>query len=302
MPPLALCLRRTFIDVDDGACAPVGARPRAQSAPTQSRHRSPGLFEDERGYVAELSESLGKVWNVVDASPAHERPGEVLVSMGSFRLSDGRDQVGNAAVSAALLRLKTQRDPEEEMRQVTSDTTASQGHDSPARNGDSETTSAGRVEQLLENIGSVGHPFLCSRPCLYFASGACANGSGCSFCHLPHAKRNVHLDKKHREIMRGLGAARAKALVVPLLFELLLAIDQSAASERAFRDFAEACEVSILALPAHTSRSERALVRTLSSMSFKAVLSAFQRTVGEADDIVRAGGDDLLRKLRDALP
>lgn len=71
----------------------------------------------------------------------------------------------------------------------------------------------------LWNDGSMGHPDLCSRPCLYFASGKCAFGDRCEFCHLPHSKRPVHLSKKHREMMQEMEPASATALILPILEE-----------------------------------------------------------------------------------
>mmetsp|Transcript_58480 Transcript_58480/g.169683 ORF Transcript_58480/g.169683 Transcript_58480/m.169683 type:complete len:175 (+) Transcript_58480:93-617(+) len=38
------------------------------------------------------------------------------------------------------------------------------------------------------NGGSIGHPVICSRPCLYYTLGECANGDACAFCHMPHPK------------------------------------------------------------------------------------------------------------------
>ena len=32
--------------------------------------------------------------------------------------------------------------------------------------------------------GSVGHPELCRRPCIYFAAGQCRNSADCNFCRL----------------------------------------------------------------------------------------------------------------------
>ncbi|CAK0876420.1 unnamed protein product [Prorocentrum cordatum] len=47
------------------------------------------------------------------------------------------------------------------------------------------------------NPGSLGHPEMCVRPCLYF-SGRCASGDACKFCHCPHPTRPVHLGRSHR--------------------------------------------------------------------------------------------------------
>mmetsp|Transcript_101546 Transcript_101546/g.219241 ORF Transcript_101546/g.219241 Transcript_101546/m.219241 type:complete len:591 (-) Transcript_101546:134-1906(-) len=67
------------------------------------------------------------------------------------------------------------------------------------------------------NPGSVGHPELCTRPCLYFAGGGCANGITCEFCHLPHSKRPAHLDKRNRGLLKEMPQAECVALVLPIL-------------------------------------------------------------------------------------
>jgi len=68
-----------------------------------------------------------------------------------------------------------------------------------------------------ENPGSVGHPNLCPRACLYFAAGNCANGKGCGFCHMPHPKRPVRLDKRHREALRRIPFSELIEMMLPLL-------------------------------------------------------------------------------------
>mmetsp|Transcript_10411 Transcript_10411/g.18982 ORF Transcript_10411/g.18982 Transcript_10411/m.18982 type:complete len:251 (-) Transcript_10411:153-905(-) len=81
---------------------------------------------------------------------------------------------------------------------------------------------AEKCEQLtqassLPNPGSIGHPELCRRPCIYFAEGKCVNGDKCGYCHCPHGQRPAHLDRRHRELLRCLSSAERLSLVVPLL-------------------------------------------------------------------------------------
>lgn len=73
--------------------------------------------------------------------------------------------------------------------------------------------------------GSAGHPYVCSRPCLYFAAGACEGGSACGFCHLLHLKRRVNVSRKSKDALEAMPAATALALVMPLLRKKVLAID-----------------------------------------------------------------------------
>jgi len=67
------------------------------------------------------------------------------------------------------------------------------------------------------NRGSVGHPHLCSRACIYFANDGCKNGQNCKFCHMPHPSRSIRLDKKNRTNFRSKPFGEVVALVVPIL-------------------------------------------------------------------------------------
>lgn len=69
----------------------------------------------------------------------------------------------------------------------------------------------------LPNPGSIGHPEYCPRACLFFPLGKCSNGNQCAFCHLPHAKRPTHLDKRHREMLKLMSFSECAALVVPIM-------------------------------------------------------------------------------------
>merc|ERR1712012_1235408 len=77
----------------------------------------------------------------------------------------------------------------------------------------------GNMMQLSSciNPGSLGHPELCPRPCLYFPVGQCANGAECDFCHRPHSKRPAHLDKRHRETLRAMTSAEVLSVMHPIL-------------------------------------------------------------------------------------
>eukprot|EP00928_Gymnodinium_smaydae_P089222 TRINITY_DN73210_c0_g1_i1.p1 TRINITY_DN73210_c0_g1~~TRINITY_DN73210_c0_g1_i1.p1 ORF type:complete len:468 (-),score=69.08 TRINITY_DN73210_c0_g1_i1:562-1914(-) len=64
--------------------------------------------------------------------------------------------------------------------------------------------------------GSVGHPEMCSRPCVFAAVGQCENGFSCPFCHLPHVKA-VHLDKKRRDALKRMTYEERVATILPLV-------------------------------------------------------------------------------------
>ena len=41
----------------------------------------------------------------------------------------------------------------------------------------------------MANRGSMGHPSLCQRPCVYLMNGSpCRDGDDCGFCHMPHQR------------------------------------------------------------------------------------------------------------------
>lgn len=77
----------------------------------------------------------------------------------------------------------------------------------------------------VTNPGSVGHPELCSRACLYFPLGKCSNGVNCQFCHAPHSKRATHLDKRHREMLRAMDFHDRFLLLHPILKSRFLALE-----------------------------------------------------------------------------
>eukprot|EP00928_Gymnodinium_smaydae_P068579 TRINITY_DN5176_c0_g1_i1.p1 TRINITY_DN5176_c0_g1~~TRINITY_DN5176_c0_g1_i1.p1 ORF type:complete len:491 (+),score=73.94 TRINITY_DN5176_c0_g1_i1:124-1596(+) len=65
--------------------------------------------------------------------------------------------------------------------------------------------------------GSVGHPEMCSRPCVRAAAGQCELGFSCAFCHMPHEKSAAHLDKKRRTALKNMTYEERVATVLPLI-------------------------------------------------------------------------------------
>mmetsp|Transcript_116668 Transcript_116668/g.330006 ORF Transcript_116668/g.330006 Transcript_116668/m.330006 type:complete len:480 (-) Transcript_116668:182-1621(-) len=68
------------------------------------------------------------------------------------------------------------------------------------------------------NSGSIGHPELCMNPCVFFAGGHCFNVD-CGFCHLPHVKRSMHLDKRNRTILKEMCYAELADMLLPILWQ-----------------------------------------------------------------------------------
>eukprot|EP00928_Gymnodinium_smaydae_P095165 TRINITY_DN8138_c0_g3_i2.p1 TRINITY_DN8138_c0_g3~~TRINITY_DN8138_c0_g3_i2.p1 ORF type:complete len:507 (+),score=88.26 TRINITY_DN8138_c0_g3_i2:112-1521(+) len=67
------------------------------------------------------------------------------------------------------------------------------------------------------SCGSLGHPEMCSRPCIFFASRTCANGDSCGYCHLPHDVRTANLDKKGREQINGMTLEQRAVTLLPIV-------------------------------------------------------------------------------------
>lgn len=72
--------------------------------------------------------------------------------------------------------------------------------------------------EIGKNPGSMGHPELCNRACLYFASGACANKHTCGYCHLSHL-RKPHFDKRARTQLAKMSSAEVISAMLPALKE-----------------------------------------------------------------------------------
>eukprot|EP00445_Apocalathium_hangoei_P067608 CAMPEP_0204141114 /NCGR_PEP_ID=MMETSP0361-20130328/19318_1 /ASSEMBLY_ACC=CAM_ASM_000343 /TAXON_ID=268821 /ORGANISM="Scrippsiella Hangoei, Strain SHTV-5" /LENGTH=383 /DNA_ID=CAMNT_0051094933 /DNA_START=130 /DNA_END=1281 /DNA_ORIENTATION=+ len=147
--------------------------------------------------------------------------------------------------------------------------------------------------------GSVGHPELCSKPCLYFAMGACDNGESCEFCHMAHPKRPAHLDKRHREMLRNMDPREWAALVLPILQSKISALDDSLEAQAMFADISSGFGIPIGAMSSSTpQRSQRMLILTLRSMSLKSLLAAAQRGLSQCSQGVDEVVDVLLQHLR----
>mmetsp|Transcript_106105 Transcript_106105/g.338780 ORF Transcript_106105/g.338780 Transcript_106105/m.338780 type:complete len:273 (-) Transcript_106105:14-832(-) len=147
--------------------------------------------------------------------------------------------------------------------------------------------------------GSVGHPELCSRPCLYFVMGSCEKAESCEYCHMAHSKRPVHLDKRHREMLRSMPPLEWAALVLPILQSKVEAVDDSLVTRAMLGDIAAHCGIPVGSVSScMPQRSQRMLILTLRSMSLKAVLAAVQHGFSQHGHQVEEAVDALLLHLR----
>lgn len=86
------------------------------------------------------------------------------------------------------------------------------------------TAPTANAAQELASRGSLGHPDVCRRPCVYFKSGSCEHGSSCGFCHMEHTLRLPKLDKKQRELIKSFN--KTEVLSIMLRYLRLVAAKQ----------------------------------------------------------------------------
>jgi len=159
------------------------------------------------------------------------------------------------------------------------------------------------IPEAEANPGSTGHPELCPRPCLYFPSGQCVNGTRCSFCHLPHPKRPAHLDKRHRAMLKEMPLSDCIALALPILKEKVqtISFNSDEAAEVVARQLDELGSSMSLPVPQlprpRRSRETSALRTALKAMSLRSVLTTLHRAALPQSSPERAAIDALLEKL-----
>ncbi|CAK8992899.1 unnamed protein product [Durusdinium trenchii] len=71
------------------------------------------------------------------------------------------------------------------------------------------------MSSAVWSLGSMGHPELCSRPCIHFMARNCEKGESCNFCHIQHPEKPVKLDKKQRTVIRALSARQLAGIILP---------------------------------------------------------------------------------------
>ena len=110
---------------------------------------------------------------------------------------------------------------------------------------------------LLPSQGSLGHPEVCRRPCIYFIAGHCENGNACAYCHMEHTEKTPKLDKRQRTIIQALSR--------PQLLGLVLHFCRSKAEQAGFLE--EAAE--ILGMLAQESAGARPLSQMVSDRDLR---------------------------------
>jgi len=135
------------------------------------------------------------------------------------------------------------------------------------------------------NPGSRAHPHLCSRPCMYFATGDCANGGGCNFCHRHLHPRKPHFDKRNRILLAKMSKTEIINATLPILKEK--------AQLGGFYDRATRLFVILYHLREHDKEApqsinsktfmQKTFMKTLDSMSFNTVLMQLRQKLDDSD-------------------
>lgn len=164
----------------------------------------------------------------------------------------------------------------------------------------------GNMMQLSSciNPGSLGHPELCPRPCLYFPVGQCANGAECDFCHRPHSKRPAHLDKRHRETLRAMTSAEVLSVMHPILKQKVESLCLSPHVEHSLSRLGQLSQPIPPTADPKRQKEARALRSALTAMSLRSLLTTLHRTSlpaaspeRDAVDGFRASIDVVLRSI-----
>ena len=155
----------------------------------------------------------------------------------------------------------------------------------------------------LASKGSLGHPDVCRRPCVYFKSGNCEHGSSCGFCHMEHSDRLPKLDKKQRELIRSF--TKSEVLSIMLRYLRLAAVKQG--FELQATEILELVEHEVLAegqdpnvaLERVPEKMFKRLHKTLIRMHFAGIVGlASKEQIGE----LRQNLADALERLREVAP
>ncbi|CAE7039121.1 unnamed protein product [Symbiodinium sp. CCMP2456] len=126
--------------------------------------------------------------------------------------------------------------------------------------------------------GSVGHPTLCSRPCVYFAKqGQCPTGEACGYCHQHHSSARKP-DKQQRDLMKMMPRAELLSLLAELLRERA---EQDGLEDAGFAVAVVAVHAGLPGASTSFSKQEcrrlRLLRQVVGAMNFSAMLSLTSR-------------------------
>eukprot|EP00448_Togula_jolla_P023762 CAMPEP_0170586684 /NCGR_PEP_ID=MMETSP0224-20130122/9876_1 /TAXON_ID=285029 /ORGANISM="Togula jolla, Strain CCCM 725" /LENGTH=323 /DNA_ID=CAMNT_0010910247 /DNA_START=45 /DNA_END=1016 /DNA_ORIENTATION=- len=269
--PMRLVWRSTFINAE-APLEPWGKSLKSFSEPTAAACMSVSTeFVDEQVYVQNLAERACQLLRSTGVSPTLVSPPKLKledqacpVPQQSYPLCINRDIYSSGRSTVASFSDAT--DAKSSYAEVENSSHFTDTWSTPK----AATDSASFNElDCPANPGSLGHPHLCERICHYEAEGRCISGIDCNFCHMPHAEKQVHLDKRNRRMIQAMSYYERAAILLPIL--------EQKAQEN---DFGPACELLLSLLAKEASAHEgtvpqlpkNRLARATSSMSFHTVL------------------------------
>lgn len=148
------------------------------------------------------------------------------------------------------------------------------------------------ADSQVRNPGSLGHPEMCTRPCLFFAAGQCQNRESCEFCHLPHNRRPTHLDKRNRELLKSFSSEEKLATILPILSEKLQKYCNNPAAFQLLLQLETLSANSGVDLEAmsttsskQTAKGERTLKSALRAVTLRSLLTLLLRTLPKGDHV-----------------
>ena len=166
-----------------------------------------------------------------------------------------------------------------------------------------------RIVKVITFLGGLwnqglGHPEMCTRPCLFFAAGQCQNRESCEFCHLPHNRRPTHLDKRNRELLKSFSSEEKLATILPILSEKLQKYCNNPAAFQLLLQLETLSANSGVDLEAmsttsskQTAKGERTLKSALRAVTLRSLLTLLLRTLPK-DDHVRHVVEAMICSLR----
>eukprot|EP00928_Gymnodinium_smaydae_P003380 TRINITY_DN11214_c1_g1_i1.p1 TRINITY_DN11214_c1_g1~~TRINITY_DN11214_c1_g1_i1.p1 ORF type:complete len:516 (-),score=72.87 TRINITY_DN11214_c1_g1_i1:250-1797(-) len=146
--------------------------------------------------------------------------------------------------------------------------------------------------------GSLGHPELCSRPCVFAAAGLCELGSSCAFCHMPHEKTGVHLDRKRREALKKMTYEERVATILPLVRVKLVELQLDPDLLQDISDILNA--LTPLTKDSEVARNMRKIQRAQVTKFSLRTLFAMMKADG-TEAVSRASVDHLFDKIKAAI-
>eukprot|EP00428_Durinskia_dybowskii_P032571 CAMPEP_0170253448 /NCGR_PEP_ID=MMETSP0116_2-20130129/26564_1 /TAXON_ID=400756 /ORGANISM="Durinskia baltica, Strain CSIRO CS-38" /LENGTH=244 /DNA_ID=CAMNT_0010504431 /DNA_START=88 /DNA_END=822 /DNA_ORIENTATION=- len=132
---------------------------------------------------------------------------------------------------------------------------------------------------VVGTSGSEGHPWLCGRPCVFFARGECKNAFDCMYCHMEHPDRRKPLDKHRRKLLGAMSQGEAASIILPAVRQAIDAVLPSPGAAAAFDALARSC-VPHVGIPMHPTISQEArgnLMNALKKLQLPTLLAALRR-------------------------